>query len=267
MPIFQIRCFCCCLSWLALGTVLGADVLVTPSSLNGWMPANVRADASVAITATRPRSGTGSLEFQTLTVTPGQDKADFEMTWTPDPARTLATLDALCYEYYRDSSSTTGANFHPVLRLYFYDENGTPGNTGDDILGLFIFEEVYQAGGSVPLDTWDFNDIISGRFWIFLSVNAGGTGVIQNYGLTLSDWLNNLDPDTGMPPVGQPGDPAPPTFSASTFIVGINVGVGSGWNDNFLGFADNITLGFSGGSDTFRFELDVPVELMRFSIE
>ncbi len=84
---------------------------------------------------------------------------------------------------------------------------------------------------------------------------------------TLADWLNNLDPNTGMLPVGQPGDPAPPTFSASTFIVGVNVGVGSGWGNNFLGFADNITLGFGGNSDTYRFEQDVPVELMRFTIE
>ncbi|MDW8214186.1 MAG: hypothetical protein RMJ55_11570 [Roseiflexaceae bacterium] len=106
-----------------------AAVVVTPSTPDGWAPANVRANATVAITTAQPRSGAGSLEFTTNTVTPGQDKADYEKLWNPAdfPTRTLSGLTALSYEYYRDSSSTTFAHLAPVLRLYVADV--TPGSS------------------------------------------------------------------------------------------------------------------------------------------
>lgn len=253
--------------WMGCTFLLATDLNITPVNPQGWAAANVRSDASVAITGMLPRAGDGSIQFQTMTVTPGQDKADFQLTWNPDPLRTMGSLDEVSYEYYRDSSSTTGANFHPVLRLFFYLDQGTP-NLADDIVGLFIFEEVYQVGGSVPLDTWDFNDLLNQRFWMFISVSASGTGVVQNYGMTLNDWMNNLDPNTSMPPVGLPGDPTPPTLSAGTAIVGVNVGVGSGWGANFLGYVDNVRLGFGGTTDTYNFNVvNVPVELMQFTIE
>ncbi|MDW8233590.1 MAG: hypothetical protein RMJ54_12490, partial [Roseiflexaceae bacterium] len=92
---------------IAFGFVApAAAVVVTPSTPDSWAPANVRANATVAITTAQPRSGAGSLEFTTNTLTPGQDKADYEKKWNPAdfPTRTLFGLTALSYEYYRDSS-------------------------------------------------------------------------------------------------------------------------------------------------------------------
>jgi len=260
-------CLCAALVCIAPSdSVQEAVVVVTPTDLQGWAPANVRTDAWVDITGTQPHGGDGSLEFGTITATPGQDKADFELLWTPDPARTLGALDSLSYEYFRDASSTTAAHFHPVLRVYFYLDQGTP-NTSDDVLGLLIFEEIYQPAGNVPLDTWDANDLMSANMWMYISVSPSGTGVVQNYHMTLADWLANTDPTTSLPPVGQPGDPTPAALGADTAIVGVNVGVGSGWGATFLGFVDTVTIGFGGEADTYNFDLTVPVTLQSFSVE
>jgi len=56
---------------LGLTTTTALAIVVTPSAPDGWAPANVRADATVAITTAQPRSGNGSLEFTTNTITPG----------------------------------------------------------------------------------------------------------------------------------------------------------------------------------------------------
>lgn len=203
-------------------TTIESEVIVKHSDNHGWTAANVRADGFVGITGENPRSGLGSLAFKTNFAAPfvsGKDKADFQLLWN-DQSRTLGALDTLRYEYYRDSSSTVPGHFHPVLRLLFYDADSNK-------FGLLIWEEIYQDGfpGSVPTNTWVSRDILDGYFWMF-----SGGAPIQNFHMTLQDWINNIDPTTGLPPVGQPGDPIPPALDANTFIYGVNTGVGSGWS-------------------------------------
>lgn len=261
---------------LGIALVLGAvfvmvvvaqtTVIVTPTDLMGWGPANVRADSTVDITGTQPRSGDGSLQFTTVFATSGQDKADFELVWSPlasgetvaFPNRTLNNLDAFAFEVYRDSASTGAGvadHLHPVLRLlYFYDANGNQVfDVGVDTGGLLIYEGIYQTPpiDPFPTDAWQSLDVLNEEFWMFVSVGPGGTGVVQNYDLTLADWLSGQQ-------AGQGGDPTPPDLSTNTtYIVGINTGVGSGWNDDFLGFVDNVTVGFANEEDTtYNFELE-----------
>ncbi len=230
-------------------TTIESEVIVKHSDNHGWTAANVRADGFVGITGENPRSGLGSLAFKTNFAAPfvlGKDKADFQLLWN-DQSRTLGTLDTLRYEYYRDSSSTVPGHFHPVLRLLFYDADSNK-------FGLLIWEENYQDGfpGSVSTDTWVSRDILDGYFWMFSG------GVIQNFHMTLQDWINNIDPNTGLPPVGQPGDPIPPALDANTFIYGVNTGVGSGWSStaSFKGFVDNVAIGFNGIATRYNFEPD-----------
>ncbi|MCB0190170.1 MAG: hypothetical protein KDE31_38120, partial [Caldilineaceae bacterium] len=119
------------------GQVFAANTVVTPSALDGWTPANVRTDGSVAIDSEQPRDGLGSLKFTTDTVTNGQDKADYEKIWGPIAGRTLGNLSALSFEFYRDSSSTTAVHFAPALRVLYL----TP--SGDS--GLLIWEPIYNG--------------------------------------------------------------------------------------------------------------------------
>ena len=151
------------------------------------------------------------------------------------------------YAWYRDAASPTTAHFIPVFRLNFYDDGGTPENVADDVLGVLVWEAIYNGFGSPATDTWELVDITNGDFWIYVSQSAQGSGVIQNYNATLDDWINNN-------PQGQLGDPQV-TLSANTYIIGVNVGVGSGWGNSFIGYVDAVRVAFGSGDDTlFNFE-------------
>ncbi len=229
------------------------EVEVTPRTPQGWEAANVRDDGLVEINKNQPLFGDGSLMFATDTMTNGQDKADYQLIWQSStniidfPDRTLGNISQLSYAWFKDSASTTTPHFIPVYRLSFYDDGGTPGSVADDVLGLLIWEGVYNGINNPATDSWDLTDISDGNFWVFVSQSAQGSGVIQNYGSTLDDWINNT-------PQGQPGDPLV-SLSANTYILGVNLGVGSGWNNSFIGYVDAVRVAFGSGDDTlFNFE-------------
>lgn len=228
-------------------TISAEAQIVTPVNLNGWGPANVRTDASVAITGDEPRSGLGSLKFSFVTVTPGQDKADFEKIWGVVPGRTLGALSALRYEFYRASSSTTAGHFAPVLRLYYYNDV-----TGES--GLLIWEPVYNGYGTITTDTWISADIFTGNFWM----RAFGPGrTIDDYNVSLAEWMANSD-EEGSPIDDDSDADVPHVLGPGIYITGINVGVGSGWGANFLGFVDNVEIEFGTDVETANFELPPP---------
>lgn len=97
------------------------EVIITPQQPQGWAEANVRDDAMTQLDNTQPLFGDGSVLFATDTVTSGQDKADYQLTWQESlmmidfPDRTLGSLDALSYAWYKDSSSTTTPHLIPVV--------------------------------------------------------------------------------------------------------------------------------------------------------
>lgn len=232
------------------------DVVVRPSNPQGWAIANQRADAQVAITTAQPRTGQGSLQFDVVFVTPGQDKVDFEYAWNPldYPTRLLANLTALEFEYYRDSNSAVAAHLHPALRLGWYNDGGTPTDTSDDTQGRLIYEDIYQGIASAPVDQWVTRiiDPASTRLWMYCNWCVGGTtGTVQNFSLTLNDWLSG-------PQSGQPGDPVPPDLSqGTTYVWAVNVGVGSGWGADLRMHVDNVRLAFGPNDDQrFNFEPD-----------
>ena len=214
------------------------------------MIANQGADAQTAITSTRPRSGLGSLQFDVQLVTPGQDKVDFDYAWNPAdfPTRLLSTLTALEYEYYRDSVQTAVApHLHPALRIGWYNDGGTPTDTSDDTQGRLIYEDIYQGIPTAPQDQWVSRaiDPATTRLWMYCNWCMSGTsGVVQNFNLTLDDWLS--------------GDPVPPDLSqGTTYIWSVNVGVGSGWNGDLRMHVDNVRLAFGPDDDQlFNFEPD-----------
>ncbi len=234
------------------------EVIVTPANPQGWTIVNQRADSTVEVTASQPRAGTGSLEFVTNFATAGQDKVDYQLDWDPtiETNRTLANLTELAYEYYRDSAgSAVPAHLHPVLRLAWYHDGGTPGNVLDDSLGTMVYEEIYQGVNPVPGDTWDSNviDFANDNLWVYCSNCGGNSGVVQNFNSTIQDWLSG-------PITGQGGDPVPPDFSqGNTFIWAVNMGVGSGCSNDLLMWTDQVRIAFGPQDDLiYNFEMDAP---------
>ena len=211
-----------------------ANTIVTPANPDGWAPINVRPEGTVGITADNPRSGLGSLKFTTNHSGSGSnDKADFEKQWAV-PARTLFSLTDVSYEFYRDASSTTAAHFAPVLRLLFANDNNTPGNAADDHTGYLIWEPNYNGFGAIPTNAWQAENLFADYFWMRYVAGPNYIGgcerTIQNFAVTLNQWLTTN-------PQGQPGDCVAPNLgSGTTYIYGVNTGVGSGWGATFLGY-------------------------------
>lgn len=226
----------------AVITVTPPEVSNTPA-LNQWYITNLRTTPGFTsttvggITGNNPRSGNGSVE---LSLTDGSGKVDFQYYWGYDATRTLGTLSALAYDWYRDSSSTNPNAQQPAFRL-IYDADGDASTTDDT--GYLIWEAVYQDGFTAPAttDAWVSSDMLPGDFWM-RAFSPGTT--IEEYGISLAEWIS-----TGA--VSSAAD----DLSASTKILGIDFGIGSGWNGEFLGYVDNVSFAFGGEATTFNFEL------------
>ncbi|MEQ8676683.1 MAG: hypothetical protein RLP44_19475 [Aggregatilineales bacterium] len=225
-----------------------ASTIVTPSAPMGWSPQNVRNDGTVAITNTQARDGDGSLEFTQLTQ---DDKADFEVYWDPNsfPDRTLANISAFSFEWYRASGGTAPGHFVPAIRLVYR-------NTVTGEAGLLIWEDVYNGGTSgvlVPVDQWVSEDIFDDNFW--MRAYGAPSVTIDDYNVSLAEWLANADEEG--PSIDDDSDSdVPHDLSANIAIVGISVGIGSGWNGTFDGFVDNVILSFGADTVDANFEPD-----------
>ena len=134
-----------------------------------WVYNNTRGGGSVGIRTNYPRSGNGSVYFNS----PGSlGKADIEYFADPlnvggnffpnplNPASILGPLSALShlsYEWYRDGSSTAPGHLHPVLRLGILRVNSD--NT--IALGYLTFERVYNGFGAAPTNSWQADNIVT----------------------------------------------------------------------------------------------------------
>ncbi|MDB5795089.1 MAG: Cna domain protein [Noviherbaspirillum sp.] len=221
-------------------TVVPSDVATAPM-LNQWYLANFRtapaftSNTTAAITTTNPRNGNGSVE---MSLTNGSGKADYAYTWGFQSGRTLGNLDALSYEWFR-SGSSTAPGVQPAFRL-LYDTDGDALTTTDQ--GYLIWEQVYNPNASAVVnDQWVSSNILGGDFWQ-RQFSPGYT--VENFDTTLAEWISGPRP-------GAPAD----QLSAATAILGIEFGIGSGWNGTFTGFVDTVTFGFQGNEGvTFNFE-------------
>lgn len=218
-------------------TVTPADV--GPPALDTWYLGNFRdtrtgytSTTTAAITGANPRSGNGSVA---MSLTNATGKADYVYTWGVVAGRTLGNLNALSLDWYRDGSSTA-ANLAPAMRLY-YDVDGNGATTADQ--GYLVWEQTYN--GAVVSDQWNSSNILGSNFWM-RQFDPGNT--VEAFNVTLAQWAAGAHP-SGVADI----------LSANTAILGIEFGIGSGWNGTFSGNVDNVTFGFVGeGSTTFNFE-------------
>ena len=222
----------------AVTTVTPADM---GPGLNKWNTANVRSGSSAAITNTNPRNGNGSVE---MSLADSVGKADFAYTWGYDTTRTLGSLNTLSYDWYRAASSNAADHFQPAFRL-FYDADGDASTTSDT--GYLIYENIYN-GNNVTEGAWRTDNIIGANFWM-RQFTPGNT--VEAFDITLAEWMGGAHP-TAVADI----------LSTRTAILGIEFGIGSGWNGSFTGFVDNVSYGFGNDVTTFNFETaaanDVP---------
>jgi hypothetical protein len=214
-----------------------------------WVYNNTREGGSVGIRNNYPRSGNGSVYFNS----PGSlGKADIEYfadpvlvggNFVPNPFNPssilgpLAALSHLSYEWYRDGSSTAPAWLHPVLRLGILRVNSD--NTA--AVGYLTFERVYNGFGAAPTNSWQSDNIIGSNYglWATASLGFGDPNDNINQVLkTIPDWVSAAN-----------------ALGATLFVISVNAGIGSGWNGTFEGAVDNITFGFGGTYTTYNFEV------------
>lgn len=224
----------------AVVVVNPGDVALTPVA-DQWYRTNFRdvstgftSTTTAAITTTAPRSGNGSVE---MSLTDGSGKVDYAYFWGYLPTHTLGNLTALSFDWYRDGGSTNPANQQPALRLLF-DADGNPQTTNDR--GYLVWEQVYQADPTVLADQWVSSNALTGNFWQ-RRFTPGTT--IEVYNLDLQEWAAGANPAGAL------------VLSGQTAVLGLEFGIGSGWNGEFLGFVDNVTYAFGSlPSTTFNFE-------------
>lgn len=214
-----------------------------------WVYNNTRGGGSVGIRNNYPRSGNGSVYFNSPS---GTGKADIEYFVNPvnaggnfgpnpyDPSSILgplAALSHLSYGWYRDSSSTAPDYLHPVLRLGILRVN----QDNSINLGYLVFDRIYNGFGAAPTSSWQSDDIIgsSYKMWATRSLGFGDPNDnINNVLKTIPEWVT-----------------AASDANATLYVISVNAGIGSGWNGTFTGAVDNITFGFNNTFTTYNFEV------------
>lgn len=193
-----------------------ADVWLDGTGIN-----STRNGGTVGISNEQSRDGDGSLR---LFSPDGNGKATAAY-FGASPLGSLANLSGINYSYYRDPSSDNPANQAPSLRLYVSDGAGR--------IGTLIYEPVYNGVSTVPEGSWQDVFATGGKWWLYESSKA-----FQNYGLDLFDWLST-DTFTASDGATTTG------FGPNAVILGLDVGIGSGWNGTSLAYVDNIALSFT----------------------
>lgn len=188
---------------------------------DGTFDNSTRNGGSAALSGLTSDDGDGSLQLSTPD---GNGKATAYYTDAGGGIGLLRYLNGVSYQYYRDSSSTNSPSQAPSLRLHVSDGQGRT--------GTLIYEPVYNGVANVPVDTWTDVDALSGNWWLFEG------GVFENFTLTLADWFSGDVFENSTQTASTTG------FGAMAVILGIDVGIGSGWAGQSLAYVDNVLLSF-----------------------
>lgn len=205
-----------------------------------WEEVNVRGEGTSVISDDVPDrlGGTGSLRQST---SGSLDKTDFQTFRDFGP---VGEVETLSFDWYRDSSSTAPQHLTPAVGIHVADDAGNS--------WLLKWEGAYNGyptnGPAAPVDLWVTEDLASANYWRipqwvagewvgFAGCNAAGDpfGCFVFTRSLTDGWLDGYD------------------------IVGLEIGIGSGWNGTFLSYADLLTV----NGTTFDFEpREAPVDVV-----
>ena len=202
-------------------------------------------NATIGITTSNPRSGTGSLELSTS----GSlfDWAFFERVADGGGAwGLLSQVNCLAFEWNRapyslgsnPPSALTAETWQeqtPVMRLLIRDYVG-----GQWVTSHLVWERWYNTVGVLdptPTGVWNFENMTGQLFWrhfdgglTYTNAGCANAGFITSSDLqtyTLTDWVTNC-------------------YSSSAQVYGVMIGVGSMWPGEYQAWLDNVQLSFSG---------------------
>ncbi|MBS0480199.1 MAG: PEP-CTERM sorting domain-containing protein [Proteobacteria bacterium] len=195
--------------------------------LNQWFQANVGAGSTVGITTDYARSGNGSAYFSQTQNDTG--KADLQYYFGGAPIA-LSSLSSFSFDHYRDAASTNNAIQSMVLRLDILKDGV--------FAGALIYEPYYTTNGNEPVNTWTTSsgNLTTGNWWTNNSL-LGPTNATAGGTKSLADWIS-----------GNAGS----TLS----VYGVEIGFGSGWQGNFFGAVDNVSVQFgNAGGLSSNFEV------------
>jgi PEP-CTERM putative exosortase interaction domain len=217
-----------------------------------WVYNNTRGGGSVGIRTNYPRSGNGSVYFNS----PGiSGKADIEYFADPvlaggnfapnpfDPSSILgplAALSHLSYEWYRASSSTAPNHLHPVLRLGILRVNHQDNsiNLGLSRLRAHLQRVLWGSAGHRLGSRITLSAATTG-LWANASLGFGDPNVnFSQVFQTIPDWVSAAN-----------------AVGATLYVISVNAGIGSGWDGTFTGAVDNITFGFNNTYTTYNFKV------------
>jgi uncharacterized repeat protein (TIGR01451 family) len=227
-----------------LATPLSAQLVVTPSNTQGWQFTTSSGVGDVPPPAVylAPGYETPPLGAGSLHLTPGQNGGDNAQARHPGYAGTLlANLTTLSYSNFTEVDGSGDQSPYLILNV---DLDGNTGTAGDQT--TLHFEPVYQGPtffpsnpqGPLADDVWQTWDARNGAWWSPSGAVASPPGVgIKSLTTIISENPNAIIINSGV--------------NGGVRIV---TGFGAGAWDNFLGAADNFTIGVSGVNTTYDFE-------------
>ncbi len=225
-------------------TAPNAGTVGDPIVANMWLRENVRNGASIGITNNFPRNNDGS-GYLNLGPNGSSGKADWEF-YPTGTFGTIGSLTAYSYDWYRNSTSTVASHLHPVIRLIVDIDGVNPGTSND--IAYLIFERAYNPSTSaVPTNAWTTETIgNSTNLW----VSQPGVGIEEVYNRTLADYkAGTYTPTAGWSKI-----------TGNSVIIGISMGIGSGWAGTFEGAVDNVNLSRAGAAAfSANLEVNAPV--------
>jgi hypothetical protein len=208
----------------------GPGSMSDPTVVETWHRTDVRAGSSIGINGTFTYGAPGSVY---LSGTNGTSKADLTYLFSPNNYQLLSSFSTGQYSWLKSSASGPDVAPAPSMRLLIYDP----------VLGaagFLIYEPYINGPNAAPEDVWTTSafSATSGSLWLRLQStscynnNIGNLPTIQGY--------------AGGASVGCE-DASTKSLSASTLVYGVNFGIGSGWNDNFVGAVDGVQFAFTSG--------------------
>lgn len=216
----------------------GPGSMSDPAAIETWHRTDVRAGSSIGIDGTFTYGAPGSVY---LSGTNGTSKADLTYLFSANNYQLLSSFSTGQYSWLKSSASGPDVAPAPSMRLMIYDPVLAA-------TGFLIYEPYINGPNAAPEDIWTTSafSATSGSLWLRLqgascyNNNIGNLPTIQGYAGGASVGCDNATTKS---------------LSASTLIYGVNFGIGSGWNDNFLGAVDGVQFAFTSGfSGSFDFQ-------------
>ncbi len=228
---------------IALSVVLGVSPAlaststmdVTTDNMQGWVFYNDQIGGpGTGVLAQGPGTppiGSGSAQFTLTGPSDGQIIALGSYGGTQ-----LSDLTTISYSTYQ--SATNPSNATAIALQFNVDKDVTDTNTAWQ--GRLVYEPYQNNGGTVPLGSWNTWNALSGKWWLSKSATSFGGNCSQAAPCTLAE-LETLYPNMGV----------------HATMPGVVLKAGSGWT-SFTGAVDALTIGVSGTSVTYNFDVPPP---------